>query len=262
MIVYRIVHKESQKTYVGQTIRTLSVRLKQHLNRKECVAISGAIKKYGIESFMAEQIDSADSIQELNKKETYWIEKLNTLSPNGYNLTTGGDGKKFSEETKRKMSARRLGKKLSESHKKNIGASLRLGRQKYPEKFKKGTEAMVLWLKQQRSVGYCPKRGKKVSEEGRRKIAEAKIGSKNPMFGNRISEDQKKILREARVEQIKILPFVICHQTMKVYKTVTDAAKDLGFARSSVSNVLTGFRKSCRGYTFEYLPREITHEQP
>ena len=45
---------------------------------------------------------------------------------------------------------------------------------------------------------------------------------------------------------------VLCHQNNKIYNTVTEAAKDLGFARSSVSNVLTGFRQNLKGFTFEY----------
>ena len=43
----------------------------------------------------------------LNDREQHWIRELGTLSPDGYNLTTGGDVCEFSEETKAKMSTAR-----------------------------------------------------------------------------------------------------------------------------------------------------------
>lgn len=58
-----------------------------------------AIQKYGKNNFVIEQIDSANNLQELNEKEVYWISKLNTLSPSGYNLTIGGDSNfKYSKD--------------------------------------------------------------------------------------------------------------------------------------------------------------------
>ena len=41
--------------------------------------------------------------QLVNDRETYWINELNTLSPNGYNLKTGGRRPTFSEETKERL---------------------------------------------------------------------------------------------------------------------------------------------------------------
>ena len=46
-----------------------------------------AIRKYGKDNFEYEQIDSANTVEELTEKEDYWIIKLNTLTPNGYNMT-------------------------------------------------------------------------------------------------------------------------------------------------------------------------------
>lgn len=50
-----------------------------------------AIKKYGIENFTIEQIDSANLRSELNQKEYDWIIKEDCLAPNGYNLRDGGN---------------------------------------------------------------------------------------------------------------------------------------------------------------------------
>jgi len=46
---------------------------------------------YGLENFTCELIDTADSSDELNLKECYWIEKFDSRNPNiGYNMTPGG----------------------------------------------------------------------------------------------------------------------------------------------------------------------------
>lgn len=49
------------------------------------------MRKYGIEHFTISEICSCDN-SELNQKEMYYIQSFNSLVPNGYNLTLGGDG--------------------------------------------------------------------------------------------------------------------------------------------------------------------------
>lgn len=46
---------------------------------------------YGIDKFHIEIVEEC-SEEELNEKEIYYIKKFNSLSPNGYNMTAGGDG--------------------------------------------------------------------------------------------------------------------------------------------------------------------------
>lgn len=55
--------------------------------------LNEAIKKYGKENFNCELIERCNSIEELNQKEQYWINKYNAVeSSNFYNLARGGDG--------------------------------------------------------------------------------------------------------------------------------------------------------------------------
>lgn len=49
------------------------------------------MNKYGAEHFFVELLEEC-SLKELEDKEIYWIDKLNTYH-NGYNATHGGDGK-------------------------------------------------------------------------------------------------------------------------------------------------------------------------
>lgn len=67
--------------------------------------IKNAIKEYGSSNFDNKIIDIADSLQELNDKEKYWIKALNAREI-GYNIGPGGDGGQASgwhhtEETKK-----------------------------------------------------------------------------------------------------------------------------------------------------------------
>lgn len=47
--------------------------------------------KYGIDNFKFEIIEECDK-SILSEREKYWIKFYKSVAPNGYNLTTGGDG--------------------------------------------------------------------------------------------------------------------------------------------------------------------------
>ena len=109
MIIYKSTNKITGKIYIGQTILTLEKRIKNHLiesktNKKRPFLTS--LKKYGSDNFTFETIDSANNLDELNDKEIYWINYYNSVSPNGYNITGGGQGKKM-------IRTEELGKRIS-----------------------------------------------------------------------------------------------------------------------------------------------------
>lgn len=96
MIIYKITNLINNKIYVGKTVKTIEWRFKKHCydarktpNTKN--HFHRALLKYGPENFVIEQIDSADTKTELNKKEQYWIDYYASTT-NGYNMTPGGDG--------------------------------------------------------------------------------------------------------------------------------------------------------------------------
>lgn len=104
-IVYQIRHKTTGKSYVGQTVSTISERWRQHVKTDFCRLLHHAIKKYGEDSFEIFQIDTAFSKEELDQLEDRHIKRLNTLSrAHGYNLRGGGSWGKHSEESKALMS--------------------------------------------------------------------------------------------------------------------------------------------------------------
>lgn len=102
--IYNATNIINGKGYVGQTIRPIKERLKEHQfgKSKNCKGIAGAIKKYGWDSFIIDCYECPDD--ELNKHERWMVNLMGTLSPNGYNLKEGGGNRgKYSEETKQKM---------------------------------------------------------------------------------------------------------------------------------------------------------------
>lgn len=106
MLVYLITNLVNSKRYVGITTGSVDARFKEHCcwtpsHRQKKSAIHEAIVKYGVDNFKVEQIDQAESMEELYKKEQFWIETLGTFQKE-YNLTKGGvgsHGRILSEET-------------------------------------------------------------------------------------------------------------------------------------------------------------------
>ena len=70
-IIYKVTNLQNGKVYIGQTIRTLNQRRTQHIYdaRNSCsFYFHNAIRKYGEDSFVWEQIDSAETAEELEQK--------------------------------------------------------------------------------------------------------------------------------------------------------------------------------------------------
>jgi group I intron endonuclease len=108
-IIYCIENLDNGKKYIGQTTRELVERFREHCgNSGTSVSpkLKNAIKKYGKDCFSMEVVwENIDCTQdELDSKEIQLIENLNTLHPNGYNLTKGGSGGRHSDETKKLLS--------------------------------------------------------------------------------------------------------------------------------------------------------------
>lgn len=79
-------------SYIGQTIHSLEERA-GHGGKgyKGCSRFYAAIQKYGWENFEVEILAEV-KYKDLDEAEIKYIQIFNTLSPNGYNLTAGGQG--------------------------------------------------------------------------------------------------------------------------------------------------------------------------
>ena len=77
--IYKITNKVNGKIYIGKTIKTIEERFKRHIydSRRNNSYFYNAIKKYGIENFIIEEIENVDN-SKLNEREKYWISFYNS----------------------------------------------------------------------------------------------------------------------------------------------------------------------------------------
>lgn len=114
-LIYKVENLTNGKIYIGQTVYTIEKRRSEHecwalKSYKKGIVFYSAIRKYGKNSFKWEVIDYANSQDELNNKEIFWIDYyksyISRYDSNGYNMTLGGEGRAgytHSEETKNKI---------------------------------------------------------------------------------------------------------------------------------------------------------------
>lgn len=82
------------KSYIGQTRTTLLKRRKNEYGDgyKGSPCFWNAIRYFnGLNNFQCQILEEVDNSL-LDEREKYWIEKKNTIAPNGYNIDIGGQG--------------------------------------------------------------------------------------------------------------------------------------------------------------------------
>ena len=163
--IYKILCLVTGKPYVGQTRQKLNRRISEHKSSKIKRGIDAEIAKYGWEGNFTVEVLEVCPVEKLNEREIFWIAKLNSKIPNGYNLTEGGDGSlNPSEETRNRISANHA----DVSGKNN------------------------------------PNYGKKHSSEALAKMSAAKSGENNPLFGkHQSSETCAKISEHHKLAGVK-----------------------------------------------------------
>lgn len=126
--VYVITNSKNGKQYVGVTTRGHKNRFANHVwhsrkNSGNCSALYLAMRKHGADCFSVELIESCRDFEHMNERERYWIKAMGTTSPNGYNLTDGGDAGVFVESTRKMMSDRLKGVPLSQKNRDGLKAA-------------------------------------------------------------------------------------------------------------------------------------------
>lgn len=120
--IYLITDTTNGKKYVGQ----------HHYDKEELdpsyhgsgVIVTRIFSKRP-DTLKYEYLKTCYNQKELDEWEKYFIYSLNTLHPNGYNLTEGGEGVAGCEETRRKISEANKGKTVPEERRKKISESVK-----------------------------------------------------------------------------------------------------------------------------------------
>lgn len=90
----------SGKRYIGQCIRAWKQRWHLHKAKRSCCkAVHSAISRYPIEQIKWQILGYASSQTTLNLLQSHFIECLNTLAPNGYNLRLNDVKGKVTKDT-------------------------------------------------------------------------------------------------------------------------------------------------------------------
>ncbi len=95
-IIYKATNVATGEVYIGATTISLHERINDHYNKATKNyghKFQNAIREYGFESFIWEQIDTGINTDELALKEKYYIQKFDSFH-NGYNSDRGGGFKK------------------------------------------------------------------------------------------------------------------------------------------------------------------------
>ena len=187
--IYCIENKINHKKYIGKGKNAIARMKKIHY---KCLALLGAIAKYGDENFDRYIIEYCEP-EKLVEREQYYIKEWNTKAPNGYNLTDGGEGVlNPTKETRNKISRANsgengywygikgeghptFGRKASDEEKEK-NRLFHTNRPQSEETKKKRSESLI---------------GYRHTDETRAKMRIAQGGENNPMYMRRGKDNPK-----------------------------------------------------------------------
>lgn len=98
--IYAIIEKDTGKHYVGLTINHPNIRFNQHVHDAELGSdrpLHRAIRKRGKDTFQLKVIEEIPltgvrhGSVDLKTREIFWIKKLKSLAPHGFNVSPGGE---------------------------------------------------------------------------------------------------------------------------------------------------------------------------
>jgi len=228
--VYKHTNLVNGKIYIGITGKKPEKRWSNGNGYWSNRHFYNAIKKYGWnEGFSHEILESGLSEEEAKQKEIEYIAKFNSMSPNGYNLTAGGDGTngwKMTEEQKKTISLRNKGLKRSE-------------------------EVREFLRKRQL--------GKKASEETRKKLSIVHTGRKHTeesLQKMRIAKKAAGIPPQATAAAAEwhkkpILQYTLQGEFVREWDSAADASRELSISQRGIYGCIRGKSKTSAGYVWK-----------
>ena len=245
--IYRILNKLTKKCYIGETKRKDVIwRWNQHKQtieiNKGCPALRDAVKKYGIDNFeFSVLIICFDD--ERFKYEIEYIKKYNSVVPNGYNITNGGEGGGFQGKTHTEEVKNYIKNKLKQKYIDNPDLKKQLSERnkivmsnpEVREKIKNGILNSEKW--------------KKVIEDKR--IGNYKQIKHTEEIKNKISESLKKY--NATNNTIKIRQYDTTNNLLNEYTSISEASRKTSIQRKIISLYLRGKTNIAGGFIWKYV---------
>ena len=201
----------NNKKYIGITCKSPAHRLANGNGYKKNTLFYRAITKYGWDNIQHIIVANGISKENACSMEIELIKKYNTTDPTyGYNVSTGGEsgtnGVRYGPEFCKKVHDRMMGP---------------------------GN----------------PTRGKKFSEETRKKLSEARKG--------KWSDRQRVALTKVHESMRKQ---VICIDTGEIFCSITEAAKSVGCNEKGISAACSGIQISAKGLHWAYYTGQTQEE--
>jgi group I intron endonuclease len=260
--IYKITNTITKKCYIGETTElTPEKRWRGHiqtLKRNEgCPALKEAMKKYGVDKFKFEVIIICFN-DDLDIYEREYIQKYNSMVPNGYNILPGGKcgggfkGKKHTEESITKMVDGV--KKFREANPDHF--------ETYRERHKEAMDQIDISSRLTNSEKY-----QKAKSEGRLGARSHKDGNLSEETKQKISESVTNYFKEngphlvniekhrtamAKAKGKPVIQYTPNDKCVKQYKSIADAGRLSGVKNNNIKQVLKGNTKTAGGYIWKY----------
>ena len=236
----------SGKKYIGITSQVPKYRWKNGNGYEHNPHLWSAIQKYGWDSFEHIILLQGIIYEQASTIEKYLIDVYKTKDKNfGYNMTDGGEGTLGwapSEETKKKISESKKGKKMPDG----FGDKLRKAWSENGHPME-GTHR----LESTKEI---------LSKKAKDRLADP---TNHPMFGKNQSEETKEKIRNGAIERLKdptnhpnygkhinvginhgrIRP-IFCIEMQRIFWGASEANKEYGFNISCISECINGNKSS------------------
>lgn len=250
--IYKITNNINGLFYIGK--RCFKGNIKEDNYFGSGLVLNRAIKKYGKNNFTKEIIDIASSKKELSEKEVFWINKLDSKFPRGYNLTEGGDGIQntsieirskiskslktyFSDDNVRKSLSKKCSKiHKTEEHKNKISLKLK-GVKKTEEHNKNVSKSLKIYFSDKNNRDILSERMKNVYNN-------------NPELREKVSERMKK----------PVFKFDKNGNFLEKYSSLDEALFILNkTSKGNLSSAASGKRNFCYGFRWSFgdKPNEL-----
>lgn len=229
-----------------------------------------SFNKYGKENFIKEILEENLSYDTIFEREIYWISKINSKYPNGYNLCDGGKGGlNPSDITRQRLSDSHKGKKLTEEQKRKIGekSKNRKHTQESKAKLSKSHTGKKLSVETKMKIGIAVK-NRKSSLITRKKISDSLMGNKRRLGKSHSLETKLKISKSNtgkthneltrkkisdKQNKKKICQIdIFTNQVINIFSSVTEASIKVKCSRANLSSCLNKKRKSVAGFKWEF----------
>jgi group I intron endonuclease len=258
--IYRVLNKITKKCYIGESkSKDVNWRWREHKRKieinKGCPALRDAVKKYGIENFEFSVIIICFD-DERFKYEKEYIKKYNSVVPNGYNITNGGEGGGFQGKTHTEQVKADIRNKSKQKYIDNPELRKQISERnkiimKNPvirEKIKNGLLNSEKWKKAKEENRAGNYKNNKHSEEMKNKISEGvkKHYANNEHYTsqetkNKISEGMKKYHAsiDPTIEKdnklgTKIKQYDMNNNLLNEYISVSDASRKTSVPKSTI----------------------------